>query len=377
LRVGVLTYGLDRPLSGIGRSIVELGRALRRRPDVSPVFLTPYGHGPFVEANYRSTPLRGARLLPLLMTLGAAQLPVVARRQALRLIHDPTGVSPFLVGRSVGPYKRVVTLHDAIAFTYPQGYTRLNVFLQRAYIPRTLPNVDAVVTVSEASRRDLSRYMKIPLDKLHVVPNAADAAFRPMPPDGARAVAARHGLEQPYILTVGALQARKNLPTLVKALAALRHDWPGLTLAIVGRPVWGYAELPRLIRQVGLEDAVRFTGQVPDEDLPALYGAAELLCFPSLYEGFGLPALEAMACGTPVVCSTVPALAEVARGAALLVDPLDHEGFATAITHVLGDPRLAEDLRQRGLARARDFSWDRAAEQLVGVYTRVLEVSEG
>ncbi len=307
------------------------------------------------------------------MTVGALELPLVVRRHALPLVHDPTGVGPFVVGRSLGRYKRVVTLHDAIPFLYPEGYTWLNTFLQRRYIPHTLAHTDAVVTVSEASRRDLARFLRIPAAKLHVVPNAADAAFRGLPAAAARAVAHQYGLTPPFVLFVGALQARKNLPRLFAAMARVRRTAPQVSLAVVGRSVWGYPTAAELAERAGLDGAFQSLGHVADRDLPWLYNAASLLCLPSLYEGFGLPALEAMSCGTPVVCSDVPALAEVTGGAALLVDPRDVDAIARAIERLIRDAALAAELSERGREQARQFSWAAAAERLVRVYQQVLE----
>jgi alpha-1,3-rhamnosyl/mannosyltransferase len=307
------------------------------------------------------------------MTLGAVEMLLIARKYDLPLVHDPVGVSPFPFGRALGDFKRVVTLHDAIAFRYPEGYSWFNNLLHRTYIPRTLANVDAVVTPSHAAREDLSHFLRLPLSKIHVVPWAADPAFRPLPSDAAVAVAAGYGLSQPFVLSVGALQARKNLPTLLKAISQARREMPQLTLAIVGRPMWSYSELPRMVEQMGLDGAVRFTGHVREADLPALYNAASAFCMPSLYEGFGLPILEAMACGTPVVCSTAPALVEVAGGAALCVNANDdHTALAEALGRVVEDRPFAEDLRARGLVRAAEFSWHRTAEQTLDVYRHVL-----
>jgi glycosyltransferase involved in cell wall biosynthesis len=372
MRFGFLTYGLDRPLSGISRSVIELGRALVRRPNVTPFFLTPYSRGPFIGQGNLGSVMPMARLLPAFMTLGALQLPIVARKHDLALIHDPAGVSPFLLPRALGPYKRIVTLHDAIAFRYPGGYSLLNTLLHRAYIPRTLANVDAVVTPSHAAGKDLTYFLDLPPSKIHVVPWAADPAFQPLDRSAALAVAARYDLAPPFVLSVGGLQARKNLPALLAALSLARHTIPHLTLAIVGRPMWNYTTLPEAVERLGLASAVRFTGHVRDADLPALYNAAAALCMPSLYEGFGLPILEAMACGTPVVCSTAPALVEVAGNAALCVAPHDHAALAEAIGQAVEDRALADDLRARGLARAASFSWERTAQQTIDVYKHVL-----
>ena len=302
MRFGFLTYGLDRPHLGISRSVLELGRALEERPDCDPLFITPYRSGPF--ANREGTvKLPAARLLPALMSFGALALPVVARRHALPLIHDPTGVSPFVLGHWAGDYKRVVTLHDAIAFRYPEGYTRLNNFLHRCYVPATLAHVDAVITVSNASRDDLEHFLGLPPERIFVVPWAANPSFRPLPDGEAERVVKRYGVRQPYILYVGALEKRKNIPTLLRAFARLRSSFPDVTVVIAGRPRWKAEDIPRTLAALNLSSSVHFTGFVADEDLPAIFNGATVFCFPSLYEGFGLPILEAMACGTPVVCA--------------------------------------------------------------------------
>ncbi|HEX2517846.1 MAG TPA: glycosyltransferase family 1 protein, partial [Chloroflexota bacterium] len=292
----------------------------------------------------------------------------------LPLIHDPTGASPFLLGRRVGAYKRIVTLHDAIAFRYPEGYSRLNNFLHRRYVPATLANVDAVITVSRAARDDLVRFLRLPPQRVFVVPQAVSSTFRPLPPAEVLPVAERYGARPPYLLYVGALEARKNVPTLLRAFARLRGDVPRLTLVIAGRPRFGAEDLPRALASLGLTGAVQVTGFVAEGDLPALYNGAAAFCFPSLYEGFGLPVLEAMACGVPVVCSHASSLPEVAGDAALLVDPRDDAALAGALARVLGDPQLAEGLRQRGLARAATFSWARTAEATRAVYQHVTDV---
>jgi glycosyltransferase involved in cell wall biosynthesis len=371
VRFGFLTYGLERRHLGISRSVLELGRALAERPDCEPVYLTPYRQGPFAGAA-GAVRLPAVRLLPALMTLGALALPAVARRHALPLIHDPAGVSPFLLGRWAGDYGRVVTLHDAIAFRYPEGYSWLNNFLHRRYIPATLANVDAVITVSAASRDDLVRFLGLPPERVFVVPNAVGGAFRPLPDEAARSVAARYGAQPPYVLYVGALEARKNVVTLLRAFARLRSAFPRCTLVVAGAPRFSAPDVPRALAALDLADAVRFTGYVAEGDLPALYNAATAFCFPSLYEGFGLPVLEAMACGTPVVCARASSLPEVAGDAALLFEARDEGALAEALARVLGEPELAGDLSRRGLARAAGYSWARTAEATQAVYRHVM-----
>jgi glycosyltransferase involved in cell wall biosynthesis len=372
VRFGFITYGLDRPAFGITRAIVSLGHALERDPAAEPVFLTPYRHGPFADRGKHHAHLPGARLAPGLMTAGALALPVVARRMSLPLIHDPAGISPFLVGRTVGRYKRVVTVHDATVFLHPETHTVFDNFLHRVYVPAGLRNLDAVITLSESAKQGLSQYLRLQPDRIHVVPLAADPSFRPFQETYVDSVLARHQLERGFVLYVGALEPRKNVPTLLRAIARLRREIPDVRLVIVGAPRWKFSAIPRVLDELDLRDAVRFTGYVADADLPALYSAAAAFCFPSLAEGFGLPIVEAMACGTPVVCSNVSAMPEVAGDAALLVEPTNPDAIASALRRVLQQPELADQLRERGLSRAAQFSWERTARKTLDVYSRVL-----
>jgi glycosyltransferase involved in cell wall biosynthesis len=205
-----------------------------------------------------------------------------------------------------------------------------------------------------------------------VVPLAVSPDFRPQPPEKGIAIRRRYapGKER-LLLHVGHTQPRKNLPTLLRALVLLRQQGTQVILAqIGGQPDASQREL---IQELGLERAVHFVGPLPDKDLVTLYGVAEVFVFPSFYEGFGLPPLEAMACGVPVVCSNVASLPEVVGDAALAVDPHDVQALAEAIERVLADPALAAELRQRGLERARQFTWERTAQATLAVYREIME----
>jgi glycosyltransferase involved in cell wall biosynthesis len=182
------------------------------------------------------------------------------------------------------------------------------------------------------------------------------------------AVREKYGLPDRLILNVGALEPGKNQATLLRAFHRLKGNGRERGLVIAGPPAWRYERLLRLVDKLGLADEVRFLGYVPVEDLVALYNLADLFVFPSLYEGFGLPPLEAMACGLPVVASTAPALREVLDGAALLVQPQDMDGLAEAMAAALGDEPLRSHLREAGLERAALFSWERTARETAAVY---------
>ena len=363
LRVGLVHYGLDRQASGIGRYTVQLADALAGQGvDVYPLWAgsCPPGAG--------GAALPGAYLLPGLLTLGQAEIAWLARRLRLDVVHDPTGAMPLLLA---GP-PRVTTIHDAIPYVYPQTSTRLDWLIYHRWLPLAVRRADAVITDSEQSRKDIMAHLPVAPHHVVTVPLAADRRFRPMDLAEVEPVLGEYGLQRPYILYVGALESRKNLPRLLEAYALLRAGSPQWRLVIVGARKWKFSPIFDAVQRLGLEAHVDFTGYVADEHLPALYSGADLFVFPSLYEGFGLPVLEAMACGAPVVTSNTSSLPEVAGDAALLVDPSDVDQIADAMRLVLTQPALAAALRVRGLARAARFTWERTARETIAVYERVV-----
>ena len=320
----------------------------------------------------RSAYLAGCSRLPALLLLGGLMIAVAARHRRLDLVHDPAGIALFPFHRRISGFRSVVTIHDAISYRYPEGYPWINNFLQRHYLPAMLGHVDGVITVSRHARADLKRFLpRLPAGE-YIVPPGLSSRFLPVSEPKRHPVLARLGLLRPYILSVGAQQERKNLRLLIRAFSLLHARLPGYQLVLAGPTLWRYVPLYEQIEQSGLAGCVIIPGYVPDADLPALYSGASLFAFPSLYEGFGIPALEAMACGTPVVCSNTTALPETVGDAALLVDPTDAGALAAAMERILLDPDLTAVLRQRGRERAATFTWRRAAAQTIAVYRQVL-----
>jgi glycosyltransferase involved in cell wall biosynthesis len=361
--VGLLTYGLERTPGGIGRYTRELDGALRAA-GIPVTTVRAGGHGTADGA----ARLPGAGRLPALLTLGQAQLAVVARRRHLDVVHDPSGNAPISLVRT----RRVVTIHDAIPYIHPEASTLLDRLIYRLWLPWIVRRVDAVITVSEHSKADLLRFLPIRPERITVIPLGIGAAFRPQKPSEIAPILDRLGIGAPYILSVGSIEVRKNLPRLVEAFSRLRAEDPSLHLVLTGARKLRQSSVAEDIRRLGLEGAVHLTGFVEDADLPALYAGATLFVLPSLYEGFGLPVLEAMACGTPVVASRSSSLPEIAGEAAVLVDPFDVDAIAAGMRQVLTSPDLAARLRTAGLARAETFTWRQTAEATIGVYERVL-----
>ncbi|RME35317.1 MAG: glycosyltransferase family 1 protein [Thermoflexia bacterium] len=270
--------------------------------------------------------------------------------------------------------RTVFTLHDLIFLFYPETHKPLNRWFLTLMMPRFLRAADAVIAVSECTKRDAVRAYGIPEEKITVIYEGVSPRFRPASPEAIQAVRAKYRLPERFILYVGTIEPRKNLTALLEAYAALqsRNTQHAARLVIVGKKGWLYGGFFRRLRELGLEERVHFTGYVPDGDLPAIYSAADLFVFPSLYEGFGLPVLEAMACGVPVVCSNTSSLPEVAGDAALLADPTDIRALVAAMERALTDEALRASLRARGLERARQFTWEEAAKRTVEVYHQVL-----
>jgi len=275
--------------------------------------------------------------------------------------------------------RSVFTLHDTAYLLFPQYHLLQNRVYLTLMMPRFLARADRVIAVSEATRRDALQFYRLNPEKVVVIPEGVEPRFRPEP-DPARLAAVRqkYALPKRFILCVGTIEPRKNLPILLDAYAALRPHYPRLGLVIAGGKGWLYQSFFERLQSLGLETQTRvtLTGYVPDDDLAALINCAEVFAFPSIFEGFGLPPLEAMACGVPVVCSNASSLPEVVGEAGLLLPPHDVRAWADALARLLTDAQLRADLRARGLARSRLFTWEAAALHTLQVYQSVSPKSQ-
>jgi glycosyltransferase involved in cell wall biosynthesis len=267
----------------------------------------------------------------------------------------------------------VFTLHDLSFRLCPEYHLPLNRWYLSLMLPRFMRRADAVIAISENTRRDLVRLMDIPAEKISVIHAGVSSRFRPLDdPDEVARVRAKYSLTAPFILSLGTIEPRKNLLTLLEAYAVLlgrESSIPNLVMA--GRRGWLYRPVFRRVRELGLAARVQFTGWVGSADLPALLNAAQVFAYPSLYEGFGLPPLEAMACGTPVISSNASSLPEVVGEGGILIPARDVGAWAGALASVLGNSQLRAELRARGLTQAQKFSWERAARATLAVYERV------
>jgi glycosyltransferase involved in cell wall biosynthesis len=277
------------------------------------------------------------------------------------LLFVPAHVLPLL-----RPLRTVVTIHDLGYRFFPETHPptrRLELHLSTVWNVRVATRV---IAVSQTTKDDLMQHYRVPAEKVRVVHHGVAPYFRPTED---LSVFKRYKLPQSYLLYLGTLQPRKNIERLLRAYARL-PDAPPLVLA--GARGWYFERIAAVIEELGVAERLILPGYIADEDIPALLSAATIFLFPSLYEGFGMPALEAMACGTPVIASKGSSLPEVMGEAGLLVDPLNEEELTWAIQRLLSDPELRRDLRRQGLERARAFSWQRCARETMAVLEEAL-----
>jgi glycosyltransferase involved in cell wall biosynthesis len=274
----------------------------------------------------------------------------------------------------------VTTVHDVSFLEHPEFFTPFRARQLRLTVARTVRRAAKVLTPSEFSKRAIMRAYGVPEEKIEVTPNAVSPHFRPLSREGsAQWIADRFGYRNPIVLTVGDLQPRKNHLRLIEAFASLLRENPRIPhdLVLAGKSTWYEPEIRRAAVKSGFANRIHFTGWVSDEDLLRLYGACEVFVFPSLYEGFGIPILEAMACGRAVACSGITAMPEVANGAGLFFDPYSVREMALVLRDLLRDPQLRQTMERHGERRAADFSWSRTAERTLAVYYEVAGVTVG
>lgn len=291
--------------------------------------------------------------------------PWLAQPYGLDLLHSMAFVTPLVVSCPT-----VVTVYDLSFKHYPETFPRGQRWYLQSQTARSVRQARRVITISESGRQDVHRFFNVPLEQIDVVYPGVGDEFRPFPPAVVQQFCQQKGLPDRFILHVGTLQPRKNIPILLEALARLNR--PDISLVLVGGKGWLFEEIFARVERLGLQAQVIFTGYVPAEELPLWYNAASLLLFPSLYEGFGMPIVEAMACGTPVIAAATSSIPEAVGEAGLLFAPQAAEELVERLMAVLQSPGLAETLREKGLQQAKIFSWEGAGRQTAETYRRAL-----
>lgn len=354
--------------SGVETCILQLARALAQHGTHDYVVYVPRDFPAMHPADKRLRLCRAAisgRFQPLRILWEQFVLPVRLRRDGADVVHAPGYIAPLAAAIPV-----IVTMYDLIALQFPQWCRMGNRLHYGVTLPLSARKACLIIVPSTATRTALIQRLRVPEDRIRVIPPGIGACFSARGDAGAEAnILAKHQLRQPYILFVGNLEPKKNIAGLIRAFHLLHTTGhAALQLVIAGRLGWDCAPLFRLVKELGLAREIIFTGFVSDDVLPVLYRRADLFIFPSWYEGFGLPPLEAMASGVPAIVSNRGALPESAGDAALAVEPDDMPALAQAMRAVLEQRDLRDRLIGRGLERARQFTWRRAAEATEHVY---------
>lgn len=377
MRIGIDTTAMpDHPV-GAGTYILHLTRALAALDEAFELM---------VFAHRRSLPLldlqpdNRAQVVEVpdygrayRLAWEQTGLPRLAGQQRLDLLHSPHYTMPL-----ASPCPVVVTFHDMTFFLFPELHTPI----KRLFFPRAIRasarRARALIADSESTRRDAMRLLGIPPARIHSVPLGVSEAFRRVTDqEQLRQLQARYDLPHPFLLYVGVIEPRKNVDLLLRAFQDLVQRGLPHHLVLAGRFGWMVDEVRRMLEEPALQERVHFLGYVPRQDLPGLFTLASAFVYPSTYEGFGIPVLEAQACGVPVVTTTASSLPEVAGDCALLVPPNNQEALAEALSRLLADPDLQARLARCGPAHAAQFTWERTARETFTVYCHALQASHG
>ena len=381
MRIGLDAIPLAAAKTGIGHYTDALSTWLARtHPDHQYELMSPFefnierrnGHHvdyPYpINLNKRFTPVRS-----IFRKWWLIGLPSLLQLSPVDVFHGTNYCVPLWA-----PCPTVVTVHDLSLFTRSETHEDANVVRGRRRIPIMARRASAVIAPSEWTKKEIIEYLGVREDRIRVISEAARESMRPVSIEDAVSVLERHSIDFPYILFVGTIEPRKNLLTLIEAYdELLRTTTERPHLVICGGRGWLDSEVFKRVEELHIRDMIHFTGYVDDDDLPALYSGAQVFVYPSLYEGFGLPPLEAMACGTPVITSSSSSLPEVVGKAGLTFEPRDTKALARHLATVLTDVSLRGHMRISGIERSKGFSWERAANETQVVYDEVYNAHLG
>ena len=377
-RIGLDTTALPARPVGAGRYIVNLARALATMVDAPyslTIFAQPHGRA-LIEA--ASWPVSNGNVTwEMVGPFGTAHrlvweqigLPAAAKRLKLDLLHSPHYTRPFWL-----PCRSIVTIHDMTFFLMPHLHTKVKRMFFPTMIRYSVHTADGLLAASESTRRDAIRLLGSKAERMKVTPLGVDGGFHPIADSElCTAVRQRYSLPQDFILYVGALEPRKNLSMLLRAFARARQKGLNLPLVLAGRRGWMFEDIFEHIERLGLQKLVILPGYVAQEDLPVVYNLASMFVYPTLYEGFGLPVLEAMACGTPVITTAVSSMPEFVGSAGILLPTGDEDALVEALADLAGDAERRAFLAEAGPRQAAVFTWERTARLTLDAYRDLLE----
>ncbi len=368
MRIAINTLGPSKLKAGVGNYVYELVRNLAQidknneyfiiaNTDNATLFQMQQKNVHVIHAP-RFTTHKNLRII-----WEQVGIPLICWQHHIDILHSPGFVAPLFL-----PCKSVVTIHDMTFFSHPRMHEISKLLYYWLFIPLSAWLANAISADSENTRKETIRYLRIAPKKIKTIHLAANPLCKPVAKTKAKQhLAKTHNIHHSFILFVGTLEPRKNIAGLIDSYARAN---PTQQLAIVGGKGWQYNSLFQKVKELGIENKVVFTGYVPDTDLSYFYSAADLFVYPSFYEGFGIPPLEALQCGCPVLTSNVSSIPEVVGDAAILIDPT--KDFSSAITSLLADERKQTELRTKGFLQAKKFSWKTCAQQTLTLYTTIM-----
>src|SRR5690349_23146415 len=372
MRIGLDGQPLTKPRTGVGHYTFELARALAiLRPEDSFELVTPDTIPATIARDSETIPnlrLVSVKANLLMRRWSSIGLPRYMRRARLDLFHGTNYQLPLMNAK-----RNVLTVHDLSIFTHPQTHDAQFARRARIRLPIMLRAATRIITPTEAIKDELTARFKLDPVRITVTPEAPRNTFSPMQREDTADVLQRLGIDNDFILSVGTIEPRKNLQTLVRAFARIgRNTDHQPLLVIAGGAGWLTDDFDRLVRESDFRERIRLTGYLSDGELRALYSSCKVFVYPSLYEGFGLPPLEAMACGAPVIVSDVPALVESTAGAARVAAARDPDAWAKAMSDLLNDDNEREALIETGRRRVTELSWKRTAIKTMQIYESLL-----
>lgn len=368
MRIGINAVTLEKQ-GGIGTYIINLIKHLEKIDRINEYILysNPITADRYTpkEENFFVKSVNELYRIPGFLYL--VYFSIELKRRKIELFHGPCFLLP-----PVKVCKYIVTIHDLTFKVYPQMMKGLDSLYYNLFVPLSAKNADVIIADSFNTKKDIIKYLGIDEKKIEVVYPGVDERFSPIQNiSQLDNFQRRYNLPANFILTVSTLEPRKNIIRLVNAYHKLKTSLDH-KLVIAGAKGWKYSSVFERVKELNLQNSVIFTNYIPDEELPLLYNLADMFVFPSLYEGFGLPVLEAMACGTPVITSNVASLPEVIGEAGLLINPLNENELVNAIYQVLSDKKLSTQLAQKGIKQAKLFSWEKSALEIKKIYERIL-----
>ncbi len=361
MRIGIDVGILREEKRGVGHYLFNLLEEFSRLSSDDDIYL--YSPRPILY-NFKKNRNWHSRIgtIPLPGTFWLqTQCKNYIKKDNVEIFFGPSHVLPLNLSNTI---RKVLVVHDLVAILYPDTMTNYNRFIHNIFFAKSLKSADSIITMSEATKQSIIEKFGINENRINVIYEGVSKSFRPYQPEELKSILNKYGLNKPYLLSVGTLEPRKNYPVLLRAFKRLKTDWD---LVIVGKKGWKFQNILLTIKDLKLADRVKILGYVEDAELPFFYNGAEIFIFPSIYEGFGLPILEALACGTPVICSNSSSLPEVGGDAVIYFDLNSVEELVVKVNELLANSELKKVLIQRGLNRVKLFTWDKTAQKTWGV----------